>query len=258
MSRDFEVTILASGSKGNAAIISAGEQKFLIDAGISCKQITDRMAQVDLTPQDLTGVILTHEHNDHVKGLPVFSRKYKLPVFANESTWQNFSKRGEMERSCCRILPKNLISGNLEIIPFSVPHDAAATVGYVFKYGGNKCAYLTDVGFVTDEVRDSIAGVDVLILEANHDIDMLKNGSYPAILKQRILSSRGHLSNVSAGWLLAQLDHLPTEIFLAHLSQENNLPSVALKTVRDILENNELGADTEIYVASQEQIVKNY
>ena len=115
---------------------------------------------------------------------------------------------------------KKLSSGSLEIIPFAVPHDAASTVGYVFKSGGSKCTYLTDVGFVTDEVRQNIADADVVVLEANHDEDMLKNGSYPQILKQRILGTRGHLSNVSAAWLLAHMERLPEEVFLAHLSQE--------------------------------------
>ena len=234
MSSEFEITILASGSKGNAAVIRAGEQAFLVDVGISCRQLTERLHQAGMKPEDLTGVLLTHEHNDHVKGLPVFCRKYRLPVFANESTWQYMPKKSEMERSCCRLLPKKLSSGSLEIIPFAVPHDAASTVGYVFKSGGSKCTYLTDVGFVTDEVRQNIADADVVVLEANHDEDMLKNGSYPQILKQRILGTRGHLSNVSAAWLLAHMERLPEEVFLAHLSQENNLPSLALQTVRGI------------------------
>lgn len=258
MSSEFSVTVLASGSRGNAAVIRAGEQAFLIDVGISCRQLVERLAQAGLSPEDLSGVLLTHEHNDHVKGLPVFSRKFHLPVFANEKTWQYLPKKNEMERSCCRLLPKSLVSGSLQIIPFVVPHDAAATVGYVFKSGGSKCTYLTDVGFVTDEVRQNVAEADVLILEANHDVDMLKNGSYPQLLKQRILGTRGHLSNVSAAWLLAQMDRLPEEVFLAHLSQENNLPDLALQTVRGILDANELGAATKIYVASQDKIVKNY
>ena len=166
-------------------------------------------------------------------------------------------KKSEMERSCCRLLPKKLSSGSLEIIPFAVPHDAASTVGYVFKSGGSKCTYLTDVGFVTDEVRQNIADADVVVLEANHDEDMLKNGSYPQILKQRILGTRGHLSNVSAAWLLAHMERLPEEVFLAHLSQETIcLPGPA--NGAGILDANEVGADTKIYITSQENIVKNY
>ena len=153
MSSEFEITILASGSKGNAAVIRAGEQAFLVDVGISCRQLTERLHQAGMKPEDLTGVLLTHEHNDHVKGLPVFCRKYRLPVFANESTWQYMPKKSEMERSCCRLLPKKLSSGSLEIIPFAVPHDAASTVGYVFKSGGSKCTYLSVVGLLSVDVR---------------------------------------------------------------------------------------------------------
>lgn len=258
MSGEFKVTVLASGSKGNATVIRAGDQAFLIDIGISCRQLTERMTAVGIKPEDLSGVLLTHEHNDHVKGLPVLCRKYHLPVFANEKTWQSLPKKSDLERNCCRLLPKKFKSGGMEIIPFDVPHDAASTVGYVFKSGGSKCTYLTDVGFITEEVRQNVADSDVLVLEANHDVDMLKNGSYPAILKQRILSTRGHLSNVSAAWLLANMERLPQEVFLAHLSQENNRPSLALQTVRDILDANEVGEHIKIYLASQENIVKNY
>ena len=232
MSSEFEITILASGSKGNAAVIRAGEQAFLVDVGISCRQLTERLHQAGMKPEDLTGVLLTHEHNDHVKGLPVFCRKYRLPVFANERTWQYMPKKSEMERSCCRLLPKKLSSGSLEIIPFAVPHDAASTVGYVFKSGGSKCTYLTDVGFVTDEVRQNIADADVVVLEANHDEDMLKNGSYPQILKQRILGTRGHLSNVSAGAAAIELYRRGVRgILLGHISSQNNIKQLAYDTV---------------------------
>ena len=233
MSSEFEITILASGSKGNAAVIRAGEQAFLVDVGISCRQLTERLHQAGMKPEDLTGVLLTHEHHDHVKGLPVFCRKYRLPVFANERTWQYMPKKSEMERSCCRLLPKKLSSGSLEIIPFAVPHDAASTVGYVFKSGGSKCTYLTDVGFVTDEVRQNIADADVVVLEANHDVKMLEAGPYPYYLKRRILGDYGHLSNENAGRLLSSILHDNLKhIFLGHLSKENNYEELAYETVR--------------------------
>ena len=214
-------------------MIRAGEQAFLVDVGISCRQLTERLHQAGMKPEDLTGVLLTHEHNDHVKGLPVFCRKYRLPVFANERTWQYMPKKSEMERSCCRLLPKKLSSGSLEIIPFAVPHDAASTVGYVFKSGGSKCTYLTDVGFVTDEVRQNIADADVVVLEANHDVKMLEAGPYPYYLKRRILGDYGHLSNENAGRLLSSILHDNLKhIFLGHLSKENNYEELAYETVR--------------------------
>ncbi len=258
MTGEFKISVLASGSKGNATVISAGGKNFLIDAGISCRQIVQRLKEAGLTPEDLDAVLLTHEHRDHISGLPVLSRKYHLPVFANEATWRYLPQRGEMERACCRLLPKCLETEGLKITSFNVPHDAANAVGYAFSYAGARCVYLTDVGFITEEIKTSVAGADALVLEANHDEDMLKKGSYPYPLKQRILGTRGHLSNAAAGWLLSQMEHLPDEVFLAHLSQENNTPQLALNTVRSILEAKETGEAVKIYVASQDNIIKNY
>ena len=167
-------------------------------------------------------------------------------------------KKSEMERSCCRLLPKKLSSGSLEIIPFAVPHDAASTVGYVFKSGGSKCTYLTDVGFVTDEVRQNIADADVVVLEANHDEDMLKNGSYPQILKQRILGDRGHLSNENAGRLLCRILHDNLKaVFLGHLSRENNYEELAYETVCSEVtlgDNPYRSRDFKIQVAKRDHI----
>lgn len=258
MSSDFEIAVLASGSKGNATVIRTGGKAYLIDAGISCLQITRRLAELDMSPADLECIFVTHEHIDHVKGLPVLSRKFNLPVFANEPTWARMPQRAEMERSICRLLPKTLSLGDITVTNFAVPHDAAATVGYVFTTAAERCVYLTDVGFVTEEIKQNVDAADVLVLEANHDIEMLKNGSYPQALKQRILGTHGHLSNAAAAWLLTQSAKLPQEVFLAHLSQENNLPSLARSTVEGILEEKNIGADMNLYVASQELVVKNF
>lgn len=258
MTGEFKISVLASGSKGNATVISADGKNFLIDAGISCRQLVQRLREAGYQPEDLDGVLLTHEHRDHVSGLSVLNRKYHLPVFANEATWRYIPQRGEMERACCRLLPKCLETDGLKITSFNVPHDAAGTVGYVFTCAGARCVYLTDVGFITEEIKENVAGADTLLLEANHDEEMLKKGTYPYALKQRILGTRGHLSNNAAGWLLAQMERLPGEVFLAHLSQENNTPQLALNTVRGMLDAKEIGESTKIYVASQDNIVKNF
>ena len=258
MTGEFKISVLASGSKGNATVISAGGKNILIDAGISCRQLVQRLREAGLQPEDLDAVLLTHEHRDHVNGLPVFSRNYHLPVFANEATWRYIPQRGELERASCRLMPKLLETDGLKITSFAVPHDAASTVGYVFTCAGARCVYLTDVGFITEEIKENVAGADTLVLEANHDEEMLKKGTYPYALKQRILGTRGHLSNKAAGWLLSQMERLPGEVILAHLSQENNTPELALETVRGILDAGETGGDTQIYVASQDEIVKNY
>lgn len=255
----FKVTMLASGSKGNSALISTGKQNFLVDMGISCKMLTSRLKEVGFSVEDLDGIFLTHEHTDHVKGLATFTKKHIVPIYSSELTWRAIlSKEPKIERRNCRIIGGALKCGEVEVNSFEIPHDAVDPHGYVFKCNGSKCAYITDTGFVTPAVRQAAEDADTIILEANHDVEMLKNGIYPPHLKQRILSTRGHLSNESAGWLLAHLPRLPENIILAHLSQENNLPRLALDTVRNILDGASLFNETRIIVAAQDRIVKDY
>ena len=255
----FKVTMLASGSKGNSALISTGKQNFLVDMGISCKMLTSRLKEVGFCVEDLDGIFLTHEHTDHVKGLATFTKKYTVPIYSSELTWRAIlSKEPKIERRNCRIIGGALKCGEVEVNSFEIPHDAVDPHGYVFKCNGSKCAYITDTGFVTPAVRQAAEDADTIILEANHDVEMLKNGIYPPHLKQRILSTRGHLSNESAGWLLANLPRLPENIILAHLSQENNLPRLALDTVRNILDGASLFNEARIIVAAQDGIVKDY
>ena len=255
----FKVTMLASGSKGNSALISTGKQNFLIDMGISCRMLTSRLSEVGLCVEDLDAIFLTHEHTDHVKGLGTFTKKYAVPIYSSELTWRAIlTKDPKIERRNCRIIGSTLRCGEVEVISFEIPHDAVDPHGYVLKCNGSKCAYITDTGFVTEAVRQAAADADTLILEANHDVEMLKNGIYPPHLKQRILSTRGHLSNESAGYLLANLPRIPENIILAHLSQENNLPRLALDTVRNILSEASLFNDVRIFVAAQDKIVKDY
>lgn len=255
----FKVTMLASGSKGNSALISTGKQNFLIDMGISCRMLTSRLSEVGLCVEDLDAIFLTHEHTDHVKGLGTFTKKYAVPIYSSELTWRAIlTKDPKIERRNCRIIGSTLRCGEVEVNSFEIPHDAVDPHGYVLKCNGSKCAYITDTGFVTEAVRQAAADADTLILEANHDVEMLKNGIYPPHLKQRILSTRGHLSNESAGYLLANLPRIPENIILAHLSQENNLPRLALDTVRNILSEASLFNDVRIFVAAQDKIVKDY
>ena len=255
----FKVTMLASGSKGNSALISTGKQNFLVDMGISCRMLTSRLKEIGFNVEDLDGVLITHEHTDHVNGLTTFTKKYSVPIYSSELTWRAIlSKQPNILRHNCRIIGGALRCGEVEINSFEIPHDAVDPHGYVFKCNGSKCAYITDTGFVTPAVRQAAEDADTIILEANHDVEMLKNGIYPPHLKQRILSTRGHLSNESAGWLLANLPRLPKNIILAHLSQENNLPRLALDTVRNILDSASLFNEANIIVASQDRIVKDY
>ncbi len=261
MAKDFQVVMLASGSKGNAALISTDSQRFLVDVGISCRELVKRMQQVGAAPEELDGVFVTHEHVDHVKGLVTFAKKYQVPLYASQGTWRAvFSRYPQLNRANCRLTGNRLLVGDVSVACFAISHDAAQPQGYSFfwRAGEAKCTYVTDTGFVTPEVREAVRGSDVLVLEANHDVEMLKNGSYPYELKQRILGTRGHLSNLTAGQFLLQLEKMPKHIFLAHLSEQNNLPKLALDTVKNVLDSKKRLQETRLLVANQHQPVADF
>lgn len=255
MSDTFAVKVIASGSRGNSTIIKTGDTAVLVDAGISCKRIVTALRDSGLEPSDLSAVLLTHEHIDHVNGLKVFAKNNAVPIYATEKTWQNYKDRSSIKRELIRVIPRKFTVGNLDIEPFSIPHDAADPVGYMLRCGSEKCTYLTDCGYVTATCQAAVEGAKVLILEANHDVEMLKHGSYPVELQERILGPLGHLSNKAAGFMLAQLQQLPQEIFLAHLSAENNRPDLALATVQELLGQSLTG--TDIYVTNQKEAINN-
>ena len=258
MQTDFEVDILASGSRGNSTLIRVGDTAVLIDAGISCRRIVQGLKKCGLEPEDLSGIFLTHEHKDHVAGLAVFGRHYgTVPIFANEKTWSQLPVRRLLTREQVRAVPRSCTLGRLRIEPFKISHDAADPVGYQLFYGDEKCTYLTDCGTITPTVRNAVEGAEVLILEANHDETMLRNGPYPPQLQRRIAGQYGHLSNVTAGQFLTELPVLPKEVFLAHLSEKNNTPHIAYETVENQLKQMPQPHQIQLFVASQQELVSN-
>ena len=236
---------LASGSSGNCVYISAGITHLLIDAGLSGKRIEASLKNI-ISAEKLTGILVTHEHSDHVSGVGVLSRRFGLPVYATSHTWQFLLSRGtignvaeDMRRT---VVPNEpAIIGDIKVLPFDVPHDAAQPVGYCLWGDGYKAAVATDMGYVTDTVRALLKDTHVLLIESNHDVNMLQNGQYPQSLKDRVAGSLGHLSNVAAGVLLAEIaSETCRHIFLGHLSEENNRPLAALDTVQNILAANNI------------------
>lgn len=254
----FEVAVLASGSKGNATAVCYDGWTCLVDMGISCRQTLTKLKQLGLKPEALQGVFLTHEHSDHVRGLMTFAKRYEVPIYASAGTWTGLPELKELLQDRARLLqPRQELEG-LSIKSFPVSHDALEPVGYTFEVDTHKFAYVTDTGFINQPIKEAVQEAEVLLVEANHDLEMLRTGSYPQVLKKRILGTKGHLANTAAGWLLAGLPHLPQDVFLAHLSQENNRPELALATVSEIVHKQREEAELNIYVASQEQIIKNY
>ena len=258
----FQVAVLASGSKGNATVMRCESGMVLVDAGISCRRITQGMQRLGLRPENLDAVFITHEHIDHVQGLETFIKKYPVPVFASAGTWRGIKQTLPMIdlQRCDRHVfsPQTEITlGRLRVRSFSTSHDALEPTGYVFTCKNHSFAYVTDTGYVSDLVKRELDGAEVLVLETNHDPIVLRNGRYSPSLQKRILGTRGHLANETAGHLLATLRTLPRQVFLAHLSQENNTPDLALSTVRSIVQQQYPKATIQFYVTSQDEVVKN-
>lgn len=232
----MQIHILASGSTGNAIFVNMGQTKILVDAGISARRIEQGLAGIGVRAGDLDAILITHEHNDHIKGLEVLSRKHDLPIYTRERTWEAMPDRKKLSERKWQPIDQDFSIGPVEIKAFGISHDAADPVGFCFGYKQSKWVVVTDLGVVTPGVEKALYQADLAVLESNHDPDMLKNGPYPAFLKQRIMSKQGHLSNLDAADLLCRIARYKRmQIFLAHLSQQNNHPQLAEQTIVDIL-----------------------
>ena len=228
----MQIHVLASGSSGNSIYIAIGGARILVDAGISARRIERSLAGIGVGAGELDALLVTHEHSDHIKGLGVFSRKFKIPVYARPKAWEKIGLQDSLPSEARRELPGSLDIGAVRIEPFKISHDAADPVGFCLYYHRCKCTVVTDLGVVTRPVEEALANADVVVLEANHDIEMLNNGPYPYFLKKRISSNVGHLSNLEAAKLLERSPRKgPMHVFLAHLSQQNNHPDLAENTV---------------------------
>lgn len=242
------ISVFASGSSGNCALISAGENHLLIDAGISMRRITGFLAGEALRWEDLDGLLVTHEHSDHILALPMLVKYHDLPIFAPHTVANRLRAHyPELEEHLCIIPVGECFSvGEMTVTAFHTPHDTDESVGYRVDADGCSFALATDMGHVTDEIRSALTGCGTVLIESNHDEDMLLNGPYPLPLKRRILSERGHLSNGNAALLASELARSGTaRIILGHLSRENNLPELALGTVAAALQ----GTETELLCA---------
>ncbi|UCD65802.1 MAG: MBL fold metallo-hydrolase [Deltaproteobacteria bacterium] len=247
--------VLGSGSKGNATYLESGETSILIDAGMSGIELQKRLSYIGVDLSEIDAILVTHEHNDHVQGVGVLSRRANIPVFANTATFSAASKiinklfsYNEFETG------GSLYIQNLEIHPFSISHDTEDPVGFRISDGRVSFGYCTDTGKVSRLMQHRLASCQALVLESNHDIAMLQNGTYPPYLKQRIRSNQGHLDNVEAAILLNELVHEKLQhVVLAHLSEENNHPEIAYHAAVEALHNNPLCKETGIRVSVASQ-----
>ena len=229
---------IASGSSGNCIYVGSDNHHILIDAGISGKRVEAGLRELELSGKDIDGILLTHEHSDHIKGLGVLARKYGVPIYATPGTAgavKAMSGLGRIDDSLFVEIhaDQDFQIGDLKVSPFHISHDGAEPVAYRIACGEKKMAVATDLGVYTDYTVEHLKGLDVLLLEANHDIHMLQVGAYPYYLKQRISGDLGHLSNETAGKLLCEVLHDDLKaIVLGHLSKENNYAELAYETVK--------------------------
>ncbi len=231
MSSTLSICVLGSGSKGNCTYVRAGQTHCLIDAGLRYEELKRRLHSIEVKPEDIRHVLITHEHFDHISGLKKFTKTHKVTVHTNASTYLHVSS--ELPAGyAVNVFDNPFKIDDITVIPFPVSHDAADPVAFSFQYGAKKISVLTDTGYTSHLVKEHIRGSDVLVLESNHDEDMLRTGTYPWPLKQRISSRFGHLSNRQAADTLSEIAcGRLRHVFLAHLSAENNSPSLALRTV---------------------------
>ncbi len=236
----IEVCSLSSGSKGNAFFIKTGSDAFLVDAGISCKQVCLRLERIGKSAGDIRGIFITHEHSDHIKGLRVLLKHFPIPVYITEKTYELIDI--PIDDSCLNIIKsKDTVTiNNTTILSLPKCHDAADPTLFSFYYNDKKISVITDIGFACENVVEAVRDANILFLESNYDERMLWEGFYPPYLKNRIDGSYGHLSNAHAGSLIREhgspkLEH----VFLSHLSENNNTPGVALSTFLNTLKERE-------------------
>jgi len=248
------ICLLASGSRGNAVYIENGSTRLLVDAGLSARAISERLALIGVEPESLDAILVTHEHRDHCQGLGPMARRYALPVYIHPETLSALEKIGKLPEVREFDTASRIDVKDVSVMPFPMTHDATPTVGFCIEGVEGKVGFATDLGMVTRLVRQRLTDCRVLIVESNHDEEMLLNGPYPWPLKQRVRSTHGHLSNRDAAQLLDELLWPGLEgVFLAHLSETNNQPQLAFRHAQQVLGRQNV-CNPPLYVGSQDHV----
>jgi phosphoribosyl 1,2-cyclic phosphodiesterase len=259
----LRIAPLFSGSSGNSIFIRSEQASLLIDAGTSCSRISQELAKADASLCSLDGILITHEHTDHIRGLDIITKKYDIPVYANGPTWEILlpKLRDIKPKNIREITTEDFYIKDICVQPFEVSHDAACPYGYALHSKGKKVAVITDLGHITQKIIDGVGGSSIVLLEANHDVEMLNAGPYPYHLKRRILSGKGHLSNDAAAEAAFELVKPGVRgIILGHLSLQNNVEELAYQTVCAYLEQNgvQVGKHMGLALAKRSEITGCY
>ena len=254
------VSVIASGSRGNCALVSSSTTRILVDAGLSCRETFKRLKGIDERSEEVSAILITHEHSDHVAGLQRLATKLNVPVFLTEGCHHAWNRAMRDEEGHLPELPKpehfaagrSFRIGDIDVSPFTIPHDAADPVGFTFRVEGMKIGFATDLGYMPVSVRNHLRGCHVLVMESNHDVEMLRSGPYPWSVKQRVMSRVGHLSNDSLAEFFANdYDGVAEYVVLAHLSEQNNHPEVARASAEQALRDRQGLWSNRVLLATQ-------
>ena len=254
------VSVMASGSRGNCALVASSSTRILVDAGLSGRETIKRLKGLGEPAEEISAILITHEHSDHVAGLQRLATKLKIPVFLTEGTHQTWNRAVRDDDGKIPELPKvehfaagrSFRVGDIEVSPFTIPHDAADPVGFTFRAEGIKIGFATDLGYMPASVRNHLRGCSVLVMESNHDVEMLRSGPYPWSVKQRVMSRVGHLSNEAlAEFFSNDYDGVAEYLVLAHLSEKNNHPEVARASAEQALRGRQGLWSNRVLLAAQ-------
>jgi phosphoribosyl 1,2-cyclic phosphodiesterase len=260
------VSVLASGSRGNCALVASSSTRILVDAGLSGRETFKRLRAVGGRPEDISAILITHEHSDHVAGLRRLATKLDVPVFITAPTHQAWNRAMRDEEGQTPELAKaehfcagrSFRVGDIEVVPFTIPHDAVDPVGFTFRAEGIKVGFATDLGYMPSNVRNQLRGSTVLVMESNHDVEMLRTGSYPWSVKQRVMSRVGHLSNEAlAEFFSSDYDGDAEYIVLAHLSEQNNHPEKARLSAEQALGRCQGLWHNRVLLATQAEVLES-
>ena len=244
----MKFSVLGSSSSGNSSFIEMGNKKFLIDAGFSGKKTIEKLEEINKDINDIDGILVTHEHSDHIQGLGILSRKYDIPIYISEKSFISIREKiGKIEEKNINFIENDLFFEECKVKCFDVMHDAERCLGFSFEYNQKKLTYASDIGYVDKVVTENFKNSDVIVLESNYDLNMLMNGPYHWNLKNRVKSKNGHLSNAEAAKLIIDVASSRLQkIYLLHISNDNNKHALAYDTVKEFLDREKINADLEV------------
>lgn len=249
----MKICVLGSGSSGNCTFVGNGSTRLLIDAGLRAKEIVERLSKIEIDPATLDAILISHEHQDHIQGAGALARKFRIPLYISRRALDHSSSALQHVTHYPISADIPLQLGNITITPFATPHDSMDPLAFALRTGEARVCIVTDIGYLPEPVRDRITNADVLVIESNHDLEMLRTGPYPWHLKQRVMSNFGHLSNEALAYFLMQyFDGTGRRIMLTHLSRQNNHPQIAYVSAVRALDRR--CRETDIRLSLQDEI----